>query len=158
MKLLSFTSWSWTMDGREIFKKAWCTLKVGVLPNKLFAFVPFSLTSLLLMLISLFNVKNSLTLSLALTFAPCSNNSSTTNFCPYQQARWRGVKENYRNREKKAIIKKGKEASLSSNNDVFHKVKLKAVIGLIYLLPFTRRSPSVTLKLSPNVKFTGPCP
>lgn len=41
---------------------------------------------------------------------------------------------------------------------VFHKVKLKAVIGLIYLLAFTRRSPSVTLKLSPNVKFTGPCP
>ena len=41
---------------------------------------------------------------------------------------------------------------------VFHKVKLKAVIGLIYLLPFTWRSPSVTLKPSPNIKFTGPCP
>ena len=38
---------------------------------------------------------------------------------------------------------------------VFHKVKLKAVIGLIYLLPFTRRSPSLKLKLSPNAKFTG---
>jgi len=38
---------------------------------------------------------------------------------------------------------------------VMHKIKLEAVIGLIYLLPFTRRSPSVTLKLSPNAKFTG---
>ena len=35
---------------------------------------------------------------------------------------------------------------------VIHKIKLKAVIGLIYLLPFTRRSPSVTLKISPNAK------
>ena len=38
---------------------------------------------------------------------------------------------------------------------VMHKVKLEDVIGLIYLLPSTRRSPSVTLKLSPNAKFTG---
>ena len=38
---------------------------------------------------------------------------------------------------------------------VLHKIKLEAVIGLIYLLPFTRRSPSVKLKLSPNAKFTG---
>ena len=35
---------------------------------------------------------------------------------------------------------------------VIHKIKLKAVIGLIYLLPFTRSSPSVTLKISPNAK------
>ena len=35
------------------------------------------------------------------------------------------------------------------------KVKLEDVIGLIYLLPSTRRSPSVTLKLSPNAKFRG---
>ena len=41
-----------------------------------------------------------LTLSLALTLAPCSNNSLTTDSCPYQQARWRGVKENYKNRKK----------------------------------------------------------
>ena len=33
---------------------------------------------------------------------------------------------------------------------VFHKIKLEAVIGLIYLLHFTRRSPSATLKLSPK--------
>ena len=38
---------------------------------------------------------------------------------------------------------------------VMHKIKLKAVIGLIYLLTFTRRSPSVTLKISPNAKFIG---
>ena len=38
---------------------------------------------------------------------------------------------------------------------VLHKIKLEAVIGLIYLLPFTRTSPSVKLKLSPNAKFTG---
>ena len=38
---------------------------------------------------------------------------------------------------------------------VLHKTKLEAVIGLIYLLPFTKRSPSVKLKLSPNAKFTG---
>ena len=38
---------------------------------------------------------------------------------------------------------------------VMHKIKLEAVIGLIYLLPFTRRSPRVTLKLSQNVNFTG---
>ena len=42
-----------------------------------------------------------LTLSLALTFAPCSKNSLTTDSCPYQQARWRGVKENYRKENKK---------------------------------------------------------
>ena len=30
---------------------------------------------------------------------------------------------------------------------VMHKIKLEAVIGLIYLLPFTARSP--------NAKFTG---
>ena len=41
-----------------------------------------------------------LTLSSALTFAPCSNNSLTTDSCPYQQARWRGVRENYQKKKK----------------------------------------------------------
>ena len=41
-----------------------------------------------------------LTLSSALTFAPCSNKSLTTDSCPYQQARWRGVRENYQKKEK----------------------------------------------------------
>ena len=35
-----------------------------------------------------------LTLSTALTFAPCCNKSSTTARCPYHAARWRGVKLN----------------------------------------------------------------
>ena len=35
-----------------------------------------------------------LTLSTALTFAPCCNKSSTTACCPYHAARWRGVKLN----------------------------------------------------------------
>ena len=35
-----------------------------------------------------------LTLSTALTFAPCCNKSSTTASCPYHAARWRGVKLN----------------------------------------------------------------
>ena len=41
---------------------------------------------------------------------------------------------------------------------VFHKIKLEAIIGLIYLLHFTRRSQSATLKLSPNATFTGHFP
>ena len=47
-----------------------------------------------------------LTLSSALTFAPRSNNSFTTDSCPYQQARWRGVKENYQKRKKKTQLDK----------------------------------------------------
>ena len=46
-----------------------------------------------------------LTLSSALTFALCSNNSLTTDSCPYQEARWRGVKENYQKREKTQLNK-----------------------------------------------------
>ena len=38
---------------------------------------------------------------------------------------------------------------------VLHKIKLEAVIGLIYLFQFTRRSPSVILKICPNAAFTG---
>ena len=38
---------------------------------------------------------------------------------------------------------------------ILHKIKLEAVIGLIYLFQFTRRSPSVTLKICPNAAFTG---
>ena len=47
-----------------------------------------------------------LTLSSTLTIAPCSNNSLTTDFCPYQQARWRGVKENYQKRKRKMQLDK----------------------------------------------------
>ena len=47
-----------------------------------------------------------LTLSSALTIAPCSNNSLTTDSCPYQQARWRGVKENYQKRKRKTQLDK----------------------------------------------------
>ena len=36
-----------------------------------------------------------------------------------------------------------------------HKIKLEAVIELIYLFQFTRRSSSVTLKICPNAAFTG---
>ena len=38
---------------------------------------------------------------------------------------------------------------------VMHNIKLEAVIGLIYLLLFTRGSKSVKRKLSPNAKLTG---
>ena len=40
---------------------------------------------------------------------------------------------------------------------VLHKLKLEEIIGLIYLLQFTRRrrSPSATLKICPNATFTG---
>ena len=41
---------------------------------------------------------------------------------------------------------------------VFHKIKLEAVIGLIYLLHFTTRRTSATLKLSSNAMFTGHFP
>lgn len=44
-----------------------------------------------------------LTLSVALTSAPCSNNRLTTDSCPYQAARWRGVNENWKKNVNSAI-------------------------------------------------------
>ena len=74
-----------------------------------------------------------LTLSLLLTFAPYFNNSSTTDWCPYQEARWRGVKENYGKQEEitrlHKIEKKPSNAILMMS---FYEIYLESAIGLIF--------------------------
>ena len=128
--------------------------------NKPFAFLPFSLTSpsLLLTLISLFNGKK-------LTNSPCLQLwrwhhalVTTGQQIPVHTNR-QDEEESEKTTElgRKKIRKGWKMSAWPAIMMVLHKLKLEEIIGLIYLLQFTRRrrSPSATLKICPNATFTG---
>ena len=79
-----------------------------------------------------------LTLSIALTFAPCCNKSSTTARCPYHAARWRGVKLNCKIK-KKIVGQRSNTDQFIIRTDTFkRKIKLATSSVWSTSLPLSR--------------------
>ena len=127
--------------------------------NKPFAFLPLSLTSpSLLLTLPIIVQWNKLTNSPCLQLWRWHHVLVTTGQQIPVHTNRQDEEESEKTTEigrKKNVRKGWKKSAWPAIMMVLHKLKLEAVIGLIYLLQFTRRGPSVTLKICPNATFTG---